>query len=855
MAKKWKLEDDVNDYVKKQLEQLGLKKLTDYNVESGMSEYMKEALKGSSKTKNKSNFGKPDFHIEKYHIPVVFENKLGQNRLVAKNKDGIKDDPKTVSAYAVNGALYYATQMIASEKYDEVVAIGIAGDDEESVDISVYYVFGSSFKSVKFMASYTTLDFLENRTTFWNFYEDAILTEADKHAILIQSKSELRKHAKHLNLLMQAHNITAPQRVLYVSGMLLSMQDIRDYDELNVKDGLTPHDLKGTQTENFRDGKIIVNQIEEYLISKNIPQDKRKLMLASFWEICKDPQRDIPTEPREHAENLIKGLASCNKQIFTYIYVYIYRQIDSIAGHIDIMGEMYSEFLKYAFGDGKDLGIVLTPPYITKLMAELLNVETDSKVMDLATGSAGFLISAMELMKTKAEQLYGKGTTAANEKICKIKKEQLFGVELNAEMFTLASTNMILRGDGSSQIYKANTFNTPKSLYDSFCADRFLLNPPFKYKEHGMPFFEFGLNRMQKDGLAAVIIQDSAGSGQAVATNKKILRKHTMLASIKMPGDLFEPMAGVQTSIYMFRTGHPHDFGKTVKFIDFRNDGLKRGTRATREINNSTARYTALREILKNGFNAQIPPGLWDLKDIYVEDFINKEGNDWNFEQHTKIDTTPNAQDFAAMEKEYLSWKIGRALKQNTVPPSSPSVAIPRNTIKTTIGELFDIHPTQAYKLTNSHLFDEAGTVPVVTNSSTNNGISGYTKLDPTEKGNMITFSDTTTSEGIFYQPEPFVGYPHVQGLYPKSNRKKWNERTLTYFLVLFRKCALGRFDYAAKFTRKIAAEMEVVLPATSDGKIDFDFMTQRVRELEAQRVRELEAYLEATGLKLDDIK
>lgn len=77
MSKNWKLEDDVNDYVKENLSKIGLKKLQDYNVESGMSEYMKEALKGSAKTKIKSNFGKPDFHVEKYKIPVIFEDKLG----------------------------------------------------------------------------------------------------------------------------------------------------------------------------------------------------------------------------------------------------------------------------------------------------------------------------------------------------------------------------------------------------------------------------------------------------------------------------------------------------------------------------------------------------------------------------------------------------------------------------------------------------------------------------------------------------------------------------------------------------------------------------------------------------------
>lgn len=71
----WKLESDVNDYVKKQFENLGLKKLQDYNEESAMSDYLKEALKGAAKTQTKTNFGKPDFHIEKYkQIPILAES-------------------------------------------------------------------------------------------------------------------------------------------------------------------------------------------------------------------------------------------------------------------------------------------------------------------------------------------------------------------------------------------------------------------------------------------------------------------------------------------------------------------------------------------------------------------------------------------------------------------------------------------------------------------------------------------------------------------------------------------------------------------------------------------------------------
>ncbi|STP13426.1 restriction endonuclease subunit S [Helicobacter cinaedi] len=157
------------------------------------------------------------------------------------------------------------------------------------------------------------------------------------------------------------------------------------------------------------------------------------------------------------------------------------------------------------------------------------------------------------------------------------------------------------------------------------------------------------------------------------------------------------------------------------------------------------------------------------------------------------------------------------------------------------IGELFEIKPTKAYKMTNTTLFETKGDVPVVTNSSLNNGVSAYVGLEPTEKGNMITYSDTTTSEGIFYQPRDFVGYSHIQGLYPLVHKDKWNRYSLLYFVSVFRKASFGKFDFGNKFNRKIAKEMRVLLPilptachteplgevSQVESKRDFSFATQ----------------------------
>lgn len=553
--------------------------------------------------------------------------------------------------------------MIASGKYHEVIAIGISGESDDSIELKVYYVYGSGEHSFKLLKNVSTLDFLENQKTFDLFYKDASLSEDEKHEILISSQAQLQKYAKSLNKLMHNLNITAPQRVLYVSGMLLSMQNIIDKNGNKIQDGLVPEDLKGIQTETKRDGVQIVNQIKEFLISRDIPSDKQTLMLSSFNEVSKDAQRDEPIKLDKEVSKQLKEESSSNKQIFTFIYHNIFLSIDAMAGHLDIMGEMYSEFLKYALGDGKEIGIVLTPPYVTKMMATILDVNQHSKVMDLATGSAGFLISSMELMIQDVERMYGKKTTESEIKIEHIKKKQLLGVELNAEMFTLAATNMILRGDGSSNIQKGNTFNTPEQIYTDFKANKLLLNPPFSFEENGMPFIAFGLNKMEDGGLGAIIIQDSAGSGKAIKTNQSILKKHTLKASIKMPTDLFQPMAGVQTSIYIFEVNKPHDFDQTVKFIDFRNDGYKRTSRALQEIDEPAKRYSDVIKIYKAGKNAKVEAN-WNLDEVYIEDFITSSGADWNFDQHKVIDSKPTLEDFKKTVSDYLSWEVSNILKQ-----------------------------------------------------------------------------------------------------------------------------------------------------------------------------------------------
>lgn len=172
------------------------------------------------------------------------------------------------------------------------------------------------------------------------------------------------------------------------------------------------------------------------------------------------------------------------------------------------------------------------------------------------------------------------------------------------------------------------------------------------------------------------------------------------------------------------------------------------------------------------------------------------------------------------------------------------------------IGDLFDIHPTKAYKMNNSSLLAEDGINPVVVNSCYNNGIGGYTNYDCTEAGNMITFSDTTSADSIFYQKDNFVGYPHVQGMYPIGEYKdKWSEYTYLFFVTLFREKAINlNYDYVNKFTRESAKEIMIKLPVDNKDNPDWNYMEQYMKNIEEQSretIRELTNCSEETN-KID---
>ena len=164
------------------------------------------------------------------------------------------------------------------------------------------------------------------------------------------------------------------------------------------------------------------------------------------------------------------------------------------------------------------------------------------------------------------------------------------------------------------------------------------------------------------------------------------------------------------------------------------------------------------------------------------------------------------------------------------------------------LGDLFEINPTKYYRLQNEEIISKNGNVPLVSNSSTENGVMGFSNLKPLNKGNTLTCSDTTLgADTMFYQRNDFIGYSHIQHLVPKF--KPFNKEIATAIISACMVSTSKKYDYGNKFNREAMNKTIIQLPV-KNGKIDFEFMESFIANLETERIKKLDDYLIANGLK-----
>ena len=600
--------------------------------------------------------------------PILIEYKGYKDRLVKFDLNGqianrtAKNEPdfKNINSYAVNGAVHYANALLHYTDYSDVIAIGVTGwkdaNDTLCHEIGVYLVSKSNFGMGQKVDDYTDLSFLrkENFGVFVSKVKALSLTQQEIECLKEQRDREIGASLVRLNndIYKGESNLSERERVHLVAASIIATIGIPGKVPTLEKSELRSSTMKGGT-----DGDIILTRIKAFLSEKMLPQDKKDIIVRTL-------QNTLTTD------NLNKPIngESRLKSVFTKIVddLGIYYKIGLTT---DFTGKLFNEMYSWlGFTQDKLNDVVLTPSYVATLLVRLARVDKDSFVWDFATGSAGLLVAAMNEMLADAKAKI-KSPDEFARKSAEIKAVQLLGIEVLPEIYMLAILNMILMGDGSSNILNRDSLTDFDGYYgfgkteEKFPATAFVLNPPYSKPGNGMVFVEKALSMMQK-GYAAIIIQNSAGSGKAAEFNRRILMHSTLLASIKMPLDLFIGKSSVQTQIYVFRVGEAHKKDDTVKFIDFSNDGYKRTDRKKasvnlRDLGDAKARYSELVNLVRFGRKKL---KIFTEKEYFEGTIDPANGSDWN--QTAPTDTRPTLSDFKKTVADYLAWEVSNLIKK-----------------------------------------------------------------------------------------------------------------------------------------------------------------------------------------------
>lgn len=600
--------------------------------------------------------------------PILIEYKGNKDKLVKLDSNGQVENRRgqnephfqNINSFAVNGAVHYANALLHHTSYTNIIAIGITGHKNEQGivehKIGVYYVSKSNFGSGQKVAEYTDLSFLapNNFDEFIDKVKSLHLSQEKLEKIKEQREKEIDASLIKLNndIYQKEKGLGENDRVYLVAASIIATIGIPG----KVRP-LEKSDLKSSIESGNTDGDIIVRKIQAFLVEKKLPREKKDLITRTL-------QNTLTTS---NINKVIDGESQL-KRVFTKIVddLGIYYKIGLTT---DFTGKLFNEMYGWlGFTQDKLNDVVLTPSYVANLLVKLARVNKNSYVWDFATGSAGLLVAAMNEMLIDARNSIISPDELLKKEI-EIKAEQLLGLELLSSVYMLAILNMILMGDGSSNIINKDSISDFDGKYgfgktnEMFPADAFILNPPYSANGNGMNFVEKALSMMNR-GYAAIIIQSSAGSGKAQDYNKKILKKNTLIASIKMPIDLFIGKASVQTYIYVFKVNEPHHKDELVKFIDFSNDGYTRTNRKKasnnlKDTDRAKERYEEVASLVRFGKSKL---KILSSNEYYEKIIDPSNGADWN--QNAPINTKPTLEDFKKTVGDYLAWEVSNLLKQ-----------------------------------------------------------------------------------------------------------------------------------------------------------------------------------------------
>lgn len=786
-----------------------------------------KALKTASK-RGTGKVGFPEYvGIVKDFIIVIEDKPKLENHVKYDSNKLISLETKDVVEFAVNGALFYAKHLIQNTTYKKVFAFGVSGN-EKNHRITPLFVDDRQ----------NLFDQLEDVESFISFNEknideyylcDVLKESSDKEKELEEILADAKVLHEHLR---NYGNMKDEEKPLVVSGILLALRE-RDHGNFSIDS------LNGDTF--VTDGQKIYNAIESSFKRTDLSPITKIDKILSQFAIIKDSTK-LNEKNATLGETPLKFFAK-------FLDEKLYKSIKYTRSAEDYLGRFYGEFMRYSGGSGQTLGIVLTPRHITELFCDLLDLKTTDRIFDPCCGTGGFLVAALHKMLSQS--------TKESEQQ-HIRKNQLFGIELRPDMFTVATTNMILRGDGKSNLHCDDFLaKNPKQLQTDFRATVGMLNPPYSQGTKKDPslyeiaFTEHLLDSLLPNSRCAVIVPQSSMTGKSKEEQQiknSILKKHTLEGTIMLQKDTFYGI-GVIPCIAVFTAGVPHDKEKICKFVNFEDDGFKVSPHIG--LLETESAKDKKQHLLDVWFNRIEAPTKFCVKTtITAED-------EWLHSFYYFNDEIPTDKDFEKTVGDYLTFEFSMIMqgRKYLFEDDNNSEKVKKNFKKELTSrdwkesKLTDIFEIKAGKrLVASEM--KQGERPFIGASDSNNGITNFVSnenksLDKNVLG--VNYNGSVVEN--FYHPYECIFSDDVK----RFHLRNWKDNK---FSLLFMKTNIlqqkSKFLYAYKFNENRMRAQNIILPVTSKGEIDYNFMESYIKELEDHKIKE---YREFATKRLNECK
>jgi len=576
---------------------------------------IRTALSKASKS-GKGRKGYPEFIISTQETPdmvIIIECKAE----VAKHESPGRDKPVD---FAVDGVLHYARAL--APKYT-VIAIAVSGNSKGSKWSSFLIPHGEGKPKALVAPSGAPIEGIVPIQDFIRAASVDPEVHSRREHDLIQFSNEMHEFMR------DEAELEEKEKPLVVAGTLIALSNsifAKTYHHYLAKD--LPAFWMSTIKEEVSKAKLPISKIEN--------------MTQPFTNIEVHPELRKPSKgyPKGILCEIISLLAD---RVLPFLTIY---------QDFDVVGQFYGEFLKYTGGDGKGLGIVLTPKHITELFALIANVSKDDIVVDTCAGTGGFLISAMTQMAK---------TATTQSQIKSIKEKRLVGVEQQATMYALAASNMILRGDGKANLYQGSCFDAAitKALVEHK-PNIGLINPPYaksKADLHELRFVEHMLDILKKGGTGVAIVPITCATAPSI-DKVNLMKKHTLEAVMSMPPEVFSPV-GVVTCIMVFTASIPHSVSKKKTWFGYwRDDGFIKTKNLGRT--DKERKWPKIRDRWVESFrNREVHPG------ESVTAFVGPE-DEWVAEAYMETDYSNLKQsDFEKTMLDYALFTLGQSEANN----------------------------------------------------------------------------------------------------------------------------------------------------------------------------------------------